>query len=119
MDGRLVTGFADLLDMIWADTHRTVSPTKLKTLIGEKRPEFAGYQQHDAQELLTFLLDGLHEDTNRIGYPRPIVEAPTWEGKEDIQIAQEAWEGYLKRNSSRIVEVFQFQVRSEVTFPTV
>lgn len=25
-----------------------------------------GYQQHDSQELLSFLLDGLHEDLNRV-----------------------------------------------------
>lgn len=27
-------------------------------------PQFSGYQQRDAQELLTFLLDGLHLDLN-------------------------------------------------------
>jgi ubiquitin carboxyl-terminal hydrolase 4/11/15 len=25
-----------------------------------------GYHQHDSQELLAFLLDGLHEDLNRV-----------------------------------------------------
>jgi len=119
MDGRLAHGFSDLLKMLWANTHRTVSPTKLKSLVGEKRPEFQGYQQHDAQELLTFLLDGLHEDGNRVPYPRPCVEDPNCDGKSDHEIAQEAWSGYLKRNSSKIVDIFQFQIRSEVNFPTV
>lgn len=119
MDGRLAGGFAEALDMLWSDTQKAVSPVKLKTLVSEKRPEFRGYQQHDAQELLIFLLDGLHEDGNRVGYPRPIVEDPGCSGKDDAQIAHEAWSGYLRRNSSRIVEIFQFQVRSEVTFPTV
>ena len=27
---------------------------------------FMGYAQHDAQEFLRFLLDGLHEDLNRV-----------------------------------------------------
>lgn len=31
-----------------------------------KASQFAGYAQHDAQEFLAFLLDGLHEDLNRI-----------------------------------------------------
>ena len=34
--------------------------------IGKYAPRFNGYQQHDAQELLAFLLDGLHEDLNRV-----------------------------------------------------
>ena len=34
--------------------------------VGRFAPQFSGYQQHDSQELLTFLLDGLHEDLNRI-----------------------------------------------------
>jgi len=119
MKGRLAKGFAELLDTLWADSHTTVSPSKLKALIGEKRPEFQGYQQHDAHEVLTFLLDTLHEDCNRAPYPRPIVEDPTTEGKVDVEVAEEAWQGYLRRNDSRIIDVFQFQVRSEVTFPAI
>ncbi len=29
-------------------------------------PQFVGYAQHDSQELLAFLLDGLHEDLNLV-----------------------------------------------------
>lgn len=28
--------------------------------------KYAGYRQHDSQEILSFLLDGLHEDLNRV-----------------------------------------------------
>jgi ubiquitin carboxyl-terminal hydrolase 8 len=27
---------------------------------------FSGFSQHDSQEFLSFLLDGLHEDLNRV-----------------------------------------------------
>lgn len=37
-----------------------VVPRELKTAIGEFQPQFAGYDQQDAQELMNFLLDGLH-----------------------------------------------------------
>mmetsp|Transcript_26533 Transcript_26533/g.61941 ORF Transcript_26533/g.61941 Transcript_26533/m.61941 type:complete len:1205 (+) Transcript_26533:50-3664(+) len=117
MDGRLAAGFAEVLGLLWSDTQKVISPTRLKALVGEKRPDFQGYQQHDAQEFLTFLLDGLHEDGNRVPYPRPIVEDPEVEGKTDRDVASEAWAKYLTRNNSRIVELFQFQLRSEVTFP--
>eukprot|EP00425_Heterocapsa_triquetra_P047038 CAMPEP_0195074464 /NCGR_PEP_ID=MMETSP0448-20130528/17561_1 /TAXON_ID=66468 /ORGANISM="Heterocapsa triquestra, Strain CCMP 448" /LENGTH=835 /DNA_ID=CAMNT_0040106721 /DNA_START=33 /DNA_END=2540 /DNA_ORIENTATION=+ len=119
MKGRLANSFAELLRTMWEDKHTALSPTEIKELIAEKRPEFGGYQQHDAQEVLTFLLDGLHEDVNRAPYPRPIVEDPSTDGKTDMEIAHEAWLGNLRRNSSKIVEIFQFQVRSEIIFPEV
>ena len=33
--------------------------------MGRYAPQFNGFQQQDAQELLAFVLDGLHEDLNR------------------------------------------------------
>ena len=38
--------------------------------IGQFNEQFLSYEQQDAQELLLFLLDGLHEDLNRIEKPR-------------------------------------------------
>ncbi len=38
-------------------------------------PQFEGFQQHDAQEFLSFLLDGLHEDLNSVSL-KPILEDP-------------------------------------------
>lgn len=38
----------------------------LQIAVGRFKPEFSGYQQQDSQELMAFLLDGLHEDLNRI-----------------------------------------------------
>ncbi len=43
-----------------------VAPKDLKWMIGKFAPQFNGYSQHDSQELLAFLLDGLHEDLNKI-----------------------------------------------------
>ena len=37
-----------------------------KTQVGRYAPQFVGYAQHDSQELLAFLLDGLHEDLNLV-----------------------------------------------------
>lgn len=43
-----------------------VVPRGFKSRIAQFAPQFSGYQQHDSQEFLAFLLDGLHEDLNRI-----------------------------------------------------
>ena len=82
-------------------------------------PQFSGYQQHDSQELVAFLLDGLHEDLNRV-LKKPYVEKPDWEGggdKELIDLANKSWEGYMKRNDSVIVDLFQGQYKSTLVCP--
>ena len=78
-------------------------------------PQFQGYDQQDLQELLAFLLDGLHEDLNRVT-KKPYVEAAERKDREtDEAVAMEAWMGYLKRNRSIVVDIFQGQLRSTLT----
>ena len=62
--------------MLVQDGVTSVSPDDLKAAITKHAPQFAGYSQHDAHELLVFLLDGLHEELNRAGSasPRPYIE---------------------------------------------
>jgi ubiquitin C-terminal hydrolase len=43
---------------------------------------FSGYAQHDSQEFLTFLVDGIHEDLNRVK-KKPYVESVDSKGRED------------------------------------
>ena len=51
--------------------------------MGRYAPQFVGYAQHDSQELLAFLLDGLHEDLNLV-LKKPYVDMSIeTEGRED------------------------------------
>ena len=43
----------------------SISPVKFNSQFRLTRPEFKHGQQHDAQEFLNFLLDVLHQETNR------------------------------------------------------
>ncbi|KDQ06861.1 hypothetical protein BOTBODRAFT_60381 [Botryobasidium botryosum FD-172 SS1] len=95
------------------------SPREFKHRIAMHAPSFSGYAQHDTQELLAFLLDGLHEDLNRI-IKKPYVENPDWNEGGSLELAkhaQEAWEGYKKRNDSVIVDLFQGQYKSTLVCP--
>ena len=58
-----------------------VSPL-VQMQVGRFAPQFSGYQQHDSQELLAFLCDGLHEDLNRI-QKKPYVELRDSDGRPD------------------------------------
>lgn len=53
-----------------------------KVSVGRFAPQFSGYQQQDAQELMAFLLDGLHEDLNRI-HKKPYIELKDADNRPD------------------------------------
>jgi len=71
-------------NMITENTFRYtfVVPRNFKQAVGRFAPQFSGYQQQDSQELLTFLLDGLHEDLNRIKQ-KPYIELKDSENRAD------------------------------------
>jgi ubiquitin C-terminal hydrolase len=50
--------------------------------VASKASQFTGYAQHDAQEFMAFLLDGLHEDLNRI-QNKPYTETVDSDGRPD------------------------------------
>ena len=54
----------------------------LQTQVGRFAPQFSGYQQQDSHELLAFLLDGLHEDLNRIR-EKPYIPMKDANGRPD------------------------------------
>ena len=116
MCSELANVFASLLSDLWSGQYRSLSPHEFKSKLERFAPTFAGYQQHDAQELLSFLLDGLHEDLNRVT-TKPATETLAANGRPDGIVAAEAWQNYRARNDSFIVDNFQGLLRSEVRCP--
>lgn len=84
--------------------------------------QFAGSEQHDSQEFLNFLLDGLHEDLNRILNKLPITHTPEREAELEVlaqQIAsQQEWNLYKTRDDSIVVDFFQGQFRNRMQCQT-
>ncbi len=80
--------------------------------------QFGGSEQHDSQEFLSFLLDGLHEDLNRIlNKPTDEMTASREAELEKLpqQIASEQeWKIYRMRNDSIVVDFFQGQFRNRL-----
>lgn len=58
------------------------------------------------QELLAFLLDGLHEDLNRVKL-KPVIEQKDVEGRSDDELANQSWKNHKARNDSIIVDICQ------------
>ena len=112
--------------------------------MASKASQFTGYAQHDAQEFMAFLLDGLHEDLNRI-QNKPYTETVDSDGRPDEVrvggrgapvsclsqplgllgphysapqvVAEEAWQRHKMRNDSFIVDLFQGQYKSKLVCP--
>jgi ubiquitin carboxyl-terminal hydrolase 4/11/15 len=118
MKGRIAEEYAALVKQMWTPSSAPscVAPRNFKMAIGKFAPQFSGYSQHDSQELLAFLLDGLHEDLNRV-LKKPYIEAKEDDKRPEQEIATEAWEHHLKRNQSIIVDLFQGQLKSTLVCP--
>ncbi|KAM4701032.1 ubiquitin carboxyl-terminal hydrolase 32 [Discoglossus pictus] len=117
MKGHMAKCYGDLVQELWSGTQKNVAPLKLRWTIAKYAPRFNGFQQQDSQELLAFLLDGLHEDLNRV-HDKPYVELKDSDGRPDWEVAAEAWDNHLRRNKSIVVDLFHGQLRSQVKCKT-
>ena len=76
LQGRLAQAYASLVGSLWAPgRRRPLNPSAFKKTVARLNEQFAGNEQHDAQELLNWLLNGLSEDLNRIAH-KPFIEQP-------------------------------------------
>ncbi|KAL0904858.1 hypothetical protein M5K25_027016 [Dendrobium thyrsiflorum] len=116
MQGELALSFGDLLRKLWSSGRTSVAPRAFKTKLARFAPQFSGYNQHDSQELLAFLLDGLHEDLNRVKN-KPYIEVKDSDGHLDEEVAHECWQNHKARNDSIIVDVCQGQYKSTLVCP--
>lgn len=113
MKGQVAEAYGDLISKLWSGHSGSIAPRDFKYTIGRFNSSFSGYQQHDTQELLAFLLDGLHEDLNRI-IKKPYIELPDFDGMKDEEIATRSWDYHRARNDSVIVDLFQGQFKSRL-----
>ncbi|XP_061778663.1 ubiquitin carboxyl-terminal hydrolase 4 isoform X2 [Nerophis ophidion] len=116
MRGEIAEAYADLVKQMWLSRNSSVAPRTFKTQVGRFAPQFSGYQQQDSQELLAFLLDGLHEDLNRVK-KKPYLAQRDAEGRPDEIVAKEAWKNHRLRNDSVIVDIFHGLFKSTLVCP--
>ncbi|WOL08121.1 ubiquitin carboxyl-terminal hydrolase 9 [Canna indica] len=116
LQGELAIVFGELLRKLWSSGRTSVAPRAFKAKLARFAPQFSGYNQHDSQELLAFLLDGLHEDLNRVK-SKPYIEAEDANGRPDEEFAQVCWKNHKSRNDSIIVDVCQGQYKSTLVCP--
>ncbi|KAH8995056.1 cysteine proteinase [Lactarius hatsudake] len=116
--GNIVHAFSGILHDLWHGEMPYITPFQFRRSICLHASQFGGSEQHDSQEFLSFLLDGLHEDLNRI-LNKPTSEVTTSREEEleklPQQIASEQeWKIYRMRNDSIVVDFFQGQFRNRL-----
>ena len=114
MGGELAEEFAFLTQALWRGNYKSIAPKDFKRVLSKFAPQFSGSQQHDSQEFLAFLLDGLHEDLNKV-LKKEYIQEQDNTGVPDNRAAHISWENHLKRNDSIIVDLFQGQFKSTLT----
>ncbi|KAF7795008.1 hypothetical protein EIP86_006152 [Pleurotus ostreatoroseus] len=119
--GQLAQAFAYMLRDMWQGENQCLTPLPFRIFqrtVSTYAKQFAGSEQHDSQEFLSVLLDGLHEDLNRVLHKPSIEMTPEREAeleKLPTQLASEQqWQMYRMRDDSLVVDFFQGQYRSKL-----
>jgi len=112
--GQLVEEYATLMKDLWFRQDKCISPTTFKKLLGRLKPEWAGFGQHDAHEVIGYLLDMLHEDLNR-AKAKPFVEKGESDGTDeanDARIASKYNQDLKGRDDSIVRDLVGSMIRN-------
>jgi ubiquitin C-terminal hydrolase len=112
--GRLMREFLKLLSEKWSNGEKQVKslrPVKFKEIVGEINNQFKNNDQQDAQELINFLLDVLHEEIN-LKDEKEYIPNPEWHDYTEEELATEYWANNMRRNVSFIHSIFLGQMKS-------
>ncbi|KAJ5499354.1 Peptidase C19 ubiquitin carboxyl-terminal hydrolase 2 [Penicillium expansum] len=118
--GTIAKQWANLLQELYKSDPqpRSVNPYRFRSAAGRQREDFAGYEQHDSQEFVMFLLDALSEDLSRIvgSKPSTVIPDSTDEMIHDRKALEDfgkkCWDLYEARNASVITDLFAGMYKS-------
>ncbi|GAA6012921.1 hypothetical protein JCM10207_008378 [Rhodosporidiobolus poonsookiae] len=117
--GALARVLARLMHDMLNGSGTSCSPDKLRHIIARATSQFDDHEQHDAHDLLLYLLDALHEDLNLVHDPPPPrtltpAEEAKLERMPEVVAADRMWTLYRERNDSVVVDFFQGQCRNRM-----
>jgi len=107
--------FSMLLKKLWTSDTRATNALSLKRAVSKKSPQFRGYSQHDAAEFMQSLLDGLHNELNRVKKKPPYHEIKDIDGELISETSRRWLDYHIQRDDSIVYDLFGFQLHSSLT----
>lgn len=114
--GELAEALGVLFKEVWLANSSRYAPWDFKRTLGKYLSQFEGYIQHDSHEFLTFTLDLVHEDVNRVRVKPQPRELNTEEVQEEA-LLEMCWGRHKERNDSTIVDLMHGLYRSDIECP--
>lgn len=101
--GVMAKKYAEVLQGLYGENaSSSFSPTNFKRTLSSQNPVFSGWGQQDSQEFLSYLVDSIHEDLNRI-QKKPYLENPDSDDARvnDPEYIKELGDTYRKNHAKR------------------
>ena len=115
--GELAKEWYSLLEKYWIESTNAGNPSSFKSTISTKARIFRGYQQQDSNEFMTYFLDYINEDLNKVTNP-PYEEIEEQKDNEkDYDCAKRFWDLHIRRNDSIITDLFSGQYKNTIECP--
>lgn len=115
-EGKLAISFSQLLKSLFFGSDSHLSPIKFKSEFIALAPQYAGYAQHDAHELLSYIIDILGEEVNIVESKRNI-EINDIVNESDESLAERYRISHAARIQSKIHNLFIGQEKSSIHCP--
>jgi ubiquitin carboxyl-terminal hydrolase 4/11/15 len=122
--GIMAKKYAEVLQGLYGENaSSSFSPTNFKRALSSQNPVFSGWGQQDSQEFLSYLVDSIHEDLNRI-QKKPYLENPDSDDARvnDPEYIKELGEIYrenhAKRNESVCMDLFSGFYKNTMECPS-
>lgn len=119
--GKMAKAYAELLRGLY-ESNGAFRPGQFKGVLASVQPMFSGYGQQDSQEFLSFLVDALHEDLNRV-QKKPYIENPdsddnTVHNPEAVRALGETYQkNHRARNDSIAMDLFNGFYKNTMVCP--
>ena len=89
--GKVAHALAKLMRALDDAKISCVAPRDFKNCIGCYDATFRGYEQQDAHEFISKVLEGLGDDLNRVPIKKYIADNSENEGRQEDEVASEYW----------------------------